>query len=825
MPARVVARRPPFRAQSFQLPEKGLDASGGIGQRTNSIPVSSQFQRDSVIRFAAPGRMLIAASLFATGALLPSRAQVPQPAALAETARALPLIPMPANIQRHSGSFTVENGVGISVTDAGTAAAAQLLVARARVTRGLTLAPRKGGAIRIERDRSVRGAEAYRLTVTPAGIRIAAASNAGLVHGAMTLAQLLSPDGRFGQPVVVPALTIADAPRFGWRGYMADVARHFQSIDTLKKTIDQMAALKLNMLHLHLSDDQGWRVEIRKYPELTRVGAWRTPPTAGGPPPATPYGGFYTQAELKDLVAYAAERAITIVPEIDLPGHAQAIVAAYPELGVFGDRPSVSGDWGVNPYLLDPGPRGIAFVRDVLDELLAIFPGTYIHLGGDEAIKDQWERSPRVQALMKEKGITSENALQSALIREFDTYLRARGRRLIGWDEILEGGGLPQSATVMSWQGEKGAIEASREGHDVVLSPAPTLYLDNIQSWLPDEPPMRPANPPMTLERVYTYDPMPAAIAPKDQGHVLGAQMSAWSEYLTSPEMVWHAAFPRLAAFAETAWSPKGARDFPGFLARLEPQLERWRHDAISAADSAFAVAYALDGTRSAAVTTGQAKVALSNQTGHGTIRYTLDGSAPTAGSPPYAAPLAVALGTTIRAATFGSDGTALAAPRAYDTSVAAMLRTDSVTLAACTGGIELRLPITPDATDFAPAYNSNIYDDCMTWRSAPLSVAKAYQVDVARLARNYGLAHAFTRVKAYYPATRFGELVVRTGGCEGTVIGTFPLPDPATAPNRLRFGGNLAAGTPDGDLCLTFTAPLSGPIYAVGQVMLESAR
>jgi hexosaminidase len=779
-----------------------------------------------VIRFAYPDWTALTLILLATGAPTSLHAQVATAAATPAASPAkLPLIPMPAGVELHSGSFTVANGTAIAATQPAAAIAARLLAERVRATRGLTLVPGASGPIRIERDRSIKGDEAYRLTVTPTGVRIAAATDAGLVHGAMTLAQLLSPDNAFGKPVAVPALAITDAPRFRWRGYMADVSRHFQSIDTLKKTIDQMVELKLNVLHLHLSDDQGWRVEIHKYPELTRVGAWRTPPTAGGPPPAEPYGGFYTQAQLKDLVAYAADRAITIVPEIDLPGHAQAIVAAYPELGVFGDKPSVSGDWGVNPYLLDPGPKGVAFVKDVLDELLAIFPGRYIHLGGDEAIKDQWERSPRVQALMKEKGIKSENALQSALIHEFDAYLSARGRRLIGWDEILEGGGLPQSATVMSWQGEKGAIEASREGHDVVLSPAPVLYLDNIQSWLPDEPPMRPANPPMTLERVYAYDAMPPAIAAKDQGHVLGAQMNAWSEYLVSPEMVWHATFPRLAAFAEGAWSPKASRDFGAFLDRLEPQIKRWRHDGIPAADSAFAVAYSLDGTRSSAITSGQAKVALSSQVGHGTIRYTLDGSAPTASSPQYGQPLSVPLGTTIRATSFGADGDALAAPRAFDTSVAALLRTDSVTLAACTGGIELRLPLTPDATGFSPAYNSNIFDGCLTWRGAPLSVAKGYSIEVARLPRNVGLAHAFAKVKAYYPATTFGELVVRTGGCDGPAIGTFPLPDPATASNRMRFAGKLPGGTPDGDLCMTFTAPISQPLYAVEQVSLEPSR
>ena len=731
----------------------------------------------------------------------------------------LPLIPLPASVQPLPQGFTVANGTAISAQGKGAAIAGRLLSERVQTDRGLMLQRSPSGAIRIERDRSVEGDEAYRLTVDSHGIRVAAATDVGLIHGAMTLAQLLSPDSQFGQPVAVPGLRIDDAPRFRWRGYMADVARHFQPIESLKKSLDQMAALKLNMLHLHLTDDQGWRVEIKRYPELTRIGAWRTEPNAGGSPPKR-YGGFYTQAQLKDLVAYAAERGITIVPEIDLPGHAQAVVASYPEYGVFGDRPLVSGDWGVNPYLIDPGPKGIAFVKNVLDEIMAIFPGPYIHMGGDEAIKDQWQRSPRVQALMKEKGIKSENAVQSYLIREFDVYLRAHGRRLIGWDEILEGGGLPKSATVMSWQGEKGAIEASKEGHDVVLSPAPILYLDNLQSWLPDEPPMRPANPAMTLETVYKYDAMPAEIAPADRAHVLGAQMNAWSEYLVTPERVQWATFPRLAAFAEGAWSPKPARDFRSFLDRLEPQVVRWRREGVLSADSAFAVAYDVDG-KASAVKSGRARVKLSNQTDHGTIRYTLDGSAPAATSQAYAEPLVVKTGTVIKAATFGTSGALLSVPRPFDTSTAAMLSTGTTALAACSGGIEMRFGLTPDAPGFAPVYNSNFFDGCLVWRGAPLSAARTFTIDVARLPRNLGLAHDFSKVKDYYPATRFGELVVRVTGCDGVPIATFPLPDPATAPNQLSFSGELPDGTKDGDLCMTFTALKSDPIYAVGGVQL----
>lgn len=413
-------------------------------------------------------------------ALLPSAPAIartePNPAQAA-----LPLLPLPQSIERTTGSFTVPQGAAIVAADAGGAEAAALLIAHVKVQRGLTLVPGNTGAIRFVRDAAITGDEAYRLTVTPQGIIIAASGNRGFVHGAMTLAQLLSPDAAFGKPVLVPGLSITDAPRFAWRGLMIDPARHFLPMPALRAIVDQMASVKLNTLHLHLTDDQGWRVEIKKYPKLTEIGGWRLPPWTGGAQPTQKVGGFYTQAELKQLVSYAGARGITIVPEVDLPGHAQALVAAYPELGILGDRPAVSNNWGIMPYLFNPGPKGIAFVKDVLDELMAIFPGTYIHLGGDEAVKDQWQRSPQVQAQMNALGIKDENGLQSWMIDQFGTYLQSKGRRLIGWDEILEGG-LPASASVMSWRGEQGAVDAAKQGHDVVLSPGNPLYLNGLQS-------------------------------------------------------------------------------------------------------------------------------------------------------------------------------------------------------------------------------------------------------------------------------------------------------------------------------------------------------
>ncbi|HWU80897.1 MAG TPA: beta-N-acetylhexosaminidase, partial [Caulobacter sp.] len=525
--------------------------------------------------------------------------------ALAAT-QALPIIPMPAELSRGSGVLVVRPGAMVSVPagDAGALSAARLLASQVKQTRGLDLVVREGGAgqIVLARDPSVFAAEGYGLTVTSKGARIAAKDDAGLLYGAMTLAQLLSPDAAFGQSVKVPALTVRDQPRFAWRGIMVDVARHFQPAESLKPLIDAMAAHKMNVLHLHLSDDQGWRVEIKRYPKLTEIGAWRTPPTAGEAPSTQPYGGFYTQDQVRDLVAYARERSVTIVPEIDLPGHAQAAVAAYPEIGVFGDRPPVGVDWGVNPYLFDVDQPSLTFIEGVLDELMSLFPSTYIHVGGDEAIKDQWQRSPAVQARMRELGLKNEHEMQSWFIEHLGKYLAAHGRRLIGWDEILEGG-LPASASVMSWRGEQGAIDAANQGHDVVLSPAPILYLDSLQSDRADEPPGRLSI--MTLKDVYGYEPMPKGIAPDKAGHVLGAQANAWSEYLVTPAQIRHAIFPRLDAVSEITWSPKDRRDWTGFLDRLDIQRLRYARQGIGAADSAFAINFALDGGRGAALRSG----------------------------------------------------------------------------------------------------------------------------------------------------------------------------------------------------------------------------
>jgi len=754
------------------------------------------------------------------------------PAALcaipAQAQDSLPLVPQPSAITRTAGSFTIANGAMVAAdpSDAGAAAAARLLIAHVKTERGLALQTSPNGTIRFVRDAAIKGAEAYRLTVDASGANITASGDAGLLYGAMTLAQLISPDRAFGQPVRIPAVTIDDAPRFGWRGLMVDTARHFQSLPSIYAIVDQMASVKLNTLHLHLSDDQGWRFEVKAYPKLTEIGSIRTSPSTGEAP-GTRVGGFYTQDELRKLVAYAAERGIVIVPEIDLPGHAQALVAAYPELGVIGDTPEVSNAWGVNPYLFNPGPKGIAFVKTVLDELMAVFPGTYIHLGGDEAVKDQWERSPEVQAQMAKLGIKDENGLQSWMIDQFGTYLASKKRRLIGWDEILEGG-LPASASVMSWRGEKGAVDAANQNHDVVLSPAPTLYFDNLQSDRRDEPPGRLAI--QSLATVYDYEPMPAGISADKAQHVLGAQANLWSEYIVTPYQMQHLIFPRAAALAEITWSGKDKRDFAGFLDRVQPQIRRWRKSGLEVADSAFAVGYTLEGTRGDALRTNRAKVVLATQAPYGTIRYTLDGKVPTARSPAYTAPLSVKPGVSIRAAAFDANGQPVAEPRLFETGRQALLtRTASDMIACPEGSLGLRLPLTSEAQGNAPVFNADIFDTCTAYPAAPLDVAKGFTIDIARLPRNWGLAHDFTKVRQHYNVTPHGELMVLVGctvkGAKPVIAGTFPLPDPKTAPTRFSVKGILPTITGDRDICLQFTSPTSDPFYAVERMTLSETR
>jgi hexosaminidase len=338
---------------------------------------------------------------------------------------------------------------------------------------------------------------------------------------------------------------------------MLDTARHYRSPAAIKRIIDGMASLKLNTLHWHLTDDQGWRLEIKKYPKLTEHGAWRQPAGAAGftaSGEAVRYGGFYTQDQAREIVAYAAARNIVVVPEIEMPGHAQAAISSYPELGTRPAAERVMADWGVYPDIFNVDDATFAFLDDVLDEVMAIFPSTYIHVGGDEALKAQWEASPAIQARMKALGLPDEHALQSYFIQRIEKHLNAKGRRLIGWDEILEGG-LAPNATVMSWRGLEGAVAAAKQGHDTVLAPGPVLYFDHRQSASPDEPPGRGKM--STLKTVYAFDAEPSELTPEQHKHVLGVQATLFSEHVRTDDRAVAMLFPRLAALAENAWTPR----------------------------------------------------------------------------------------------------------------------------------------------------------------------------------------------------------------------------------------------------------------------------
>ena len=437
------------------------------------------------------------------------------------------------------------------------------------------------------RDTLPLGAEGYRLDVTPSVVTIRAAHAAGAFYALESFRQLLPAAIYRNAPTgdvkwQAPSVHIEDAPRFVWRGAHLDVGRHFMPKEFVRKYIDLLARHKMNRFHWHLTEDQGWRIQILQYPRLTDVGSCRAQ-TLVGPHVADPakrvfdnvrHCGFYTQDDIREIVAYAAARFVTIVPEIDMPGHMQAAIASYPELGVRRDTTvDVMQVWGTSDFILNADATTITFMQNVLSEVLTLFPGQYIHIGGDEAGKAQWIASPQIQARIRELGVKDEHGLQSWFIRQMDTFLTQRGRRLVGWDEILEGG-LADNATVMSWRGIGGGIAAAKANHDVVMTPNQHTYFDHYQSL------NKPAEPLsiggfLPIDTVYSFEPIPPALSPAEARHILGAQAQLWTEYIRDPKELEYMAFPRMSALAEVLWTAVPRRDFPDFLQRLGPHLER----------------------------------------------------------------------------------------------------------------------------------------------------------------------------------------------------------------------------------------------------------
>jgi hexosaminidase len=429
------------------------------------------------------------------------------------------------------------------------------------------------------------GREGYTLSVMPKKIIIKAETAAGLFYAVQTLRQLMPAEiesQEIKEPIVltVPACEIKDNPRFVYRGMHLDVGRHMFPLEYVKRYIDMIALHKMNVFHWHLTEDQGWRIEIKKYPLLTETGGFRKETLIGhgGRPPfefdGKPYGGFYTQEEVKEVVEYARQRFITVIPEIEMPGHSVAALAAYPGLSCTGKPIEVVTRWGVFDDVYCAGKEEtFEFLQDVLDEIVQLFPSKYIHIGGDECPKTRWEVCPLCQERIKAEGLADEHELQSYFIKRIENYLLTKERRIIGWDEILEGGLAPQ-ATVMSWRGTRGGIAAARAGHDVIMTPSSHLYLDHYQTEPGDQPLAIGGYSP--LEWVYSYEPLPEELTEEEQKYILGLQGNLWSEYLKTPDYMEYMAYPRMFAIAETGWTPANKKDFEEFLARFKYQMPRY---------------------------------------------------------------------------------------------------------------------------------------------------------------------------------------------------------------------------------------------------------
>lgn len=515
---------------------------------------------------------------------------------------------------------------------------------------------KSGVAIILTIDKTIANAEGYKLDADAKHIRIAGASAAGVFYGIQTLRKSLPLVNGKASKVSIPAVHIADAPRFAYRGTHLDVSRHFVTADSVRQFIDMLALHNINRFHWHLTDDQGWRIEIKKYPLLTQIGSKRAQTVIGhnsGKYDGKPYSGFYTQKQIRDIVKYAADRYITIVPEIDLPGHMQAALAAYPDMGCTGGPYEVWQKWGVSDNVLCAGnDKTLTFIDNVLKEITQLFPSKYIHVGGDECPKTQWQKCPKCQARIKalnleaKDGHSAEERLQSYIITQASNYLKSLGRNTIGWDEILEGG-LAEGATVMSWRGESGGITAAKQHHDVVMTPNSYLYFDYYQSLDKDNEPLAIGGY-LPLETVYSYEPMPKELTADEARHIIGVQANIWTEYMPTFKQMQYMALPRLAALSEVQWSQPALKDYTSFTNRLTEFTHLYDRLGYNYAKHLYNVTIHVDSDN-------KWREILIHMTtaGNAEIRYTLDGTEPTANSALYTGAIVLQKSAKIRAAAF----------------------------------------------------------------------------------------------------------------------------------------------------------------------------
>ncbi len=565
-----------------------------------------------------------------------------------------PIIPWPTNLQAGHGflTFSSQSSIILNRNDPDFIQVAEYLQARLRPATGwpweikpLTESKSLRGHIflRLLSSREDLGKEGYELRISPTHVLVDAASLAGIFYGLQTILQLFPPEIESSSPLPgqrwsLPLGRIIDQPRFRWRGFHLDVSRHFFPKEWIMKMLDVAARYKINVFHWHLTDDQGWRIEIKQYPRLTDIGAWRRETMEDG----QPYGGFYTQEDIKEVVDYARRRFITVVPEIEMPGHCQAALAAYPALSCSGGPFKVATEWGVmNDVFCAGAEETFTFLENVLAEILELFPSPFIHIGGDEVPKLRWHNCARCQERIKQEGLRDESELQSYFIRRIEKFLNAQGRRLIGWDEILEGG-LAPNAAVMSWRGMAGGIEAARSGHDVVMSPTSHCYFDYYQGRV-DEP--KAIGGFLPLEKVYSFEPIPPGLSASEASHILGAQANLWTEYISSTDHAEYMLFPRLVALAEVVWSwkKKGLADFSRRLLNHYDRLT-W-----------LGINYRVpppEGLGGRQIISGKIKVSLTTPLPGAKILYTLDGENPRPDSLNYTIPIDIWDNTILRAAT-----------------------------------------------------------------------------------------------------------------------------------------------------------------------------
>jgi len=579
------------------------------------------------------------------------------------------IIPYPQQLTPQSGAFVFNKNTVVLYSKGASEIQklAQQFSTQMEVVSGLKLTVKEQNtldttnAVILELNNSQgQNPEAYSLNVCTKTIHIKASAANGIFYGLQSMYQLL-PAEIYGKKKVaikkwsVPAVKIVDVPRFGYRGLHLDVCRHFFSVEFIKKYIDAMAIHKLNTFHWHLTDDQGWRIEIKKYPLLTQVGSNRDKTLIGYYFENLPqqydekaYGGYYTQLEAREVVAYAKARFITVIPEIEMPGHAMAAIAAYPFLSCTRSHLKVAERWGIFKDVYCPRDSTFDFLENVLTEIMDIFPSTYIHIGGDECPKDRWKACPDCQALIRTQNLKDENGLQSYFVHRIEQFLNAHGRQIIGWDEILDGG-LATNATVMSWQGIAGGIAAAKAGNDVIMTPGTHCYFDKYQS--------NPETEPMTiggylpLKKVYFYEPVPTELNPEQAKHVLGAQANVWTEYMPTSERVEYMAFPRVSALSEVLWSDTLNRNWNRFRTNMPKELERYTALGIHPSNAYFDVT-----NQTTTTTENELLVTLESDYPNAEIHYTVDGNTPTKSNKLYTVPFELAQSAIVKAVSLVKD-------------------------------------------------------------------------------------------------------------------------------------------------------------------------